>query len=259
MGHAKAKWKEEKEEEQEKKAADEVVEQGGANVWDEVKPGGRYFSVIVQVSTYTAVGSIVRHGYTRMLNLCVLEMDGVSNMQLGWLLAVTSGVSVCFFWLSDIATIGRRRGKRYVGVVSFLLMGLGHFGLGLAAGFHGLLSSAIVFGFGQATSTGLGTLWKDDVRDTLREEGRSVHEEKLIMNILGSVRVMTLIGNSLVVGLLGKYVGLRWTSFFYAAIAALGLGLTLILLPQRKSKVAAAREGGVAGSDSFLHEPLCGS
>jgi len=260
VGFGRPKWKEEEDEkEKEEEEEEEVTEREGVNVFDEIKPGGRYFAVILQVSTYTAVGSIVRHGYSRMLNLRGLEMNEVTPMQLGWLLSAISAVSVSFFWLSDIATIGRRRGKRYVGVVSFVLMGLGHCVLGLAAGFNGLLSSAIVFGFGQATSTGLGTLWKDDVRDSLREEGRSVREEKLIMNIVGSVKVMTMIGNSLIVGLLGHFVGLQWTSFFFAAIAALGFGLTLFLLPQRDQNVAAAREVGSVGSGNVLSEPLCGT
>jgi len=130
---------------------------------------------------YNGLMQVVRNGYTRILALTVLSAGLPPNV-VGKLLAVVYGTSLCFFWLAE--TAGTGRGRKAVGLIAFALLGLGHLTIALSSSYQGLLVSSLLFGFGQATSTGLRTVWKDEVRALLRKND---HREAYRKAMLGSL------------------------------------------------------------------------
>eukprot|EP00927_Polykrikos_kofoidii_P038802 TRINITY_DN33229_c0_g1_i2.p1 TRINITY_DN33229_c0_g1~~TRINITY_DN33229_c0_g1_i2.p1 ORF type:complete len:382 (-),score=31.39 TRINITY_DN33229_c0_g1_i2:69-1106(-) len=232
-----------------------------------------YCWLIVKMGCYTAVLSVVRDGYMRMLNLRALEMQTLSKAEVGRLVAMIFAVSIVFFWLADVSTsdalivkrnertmsrgigqmprrsrilelwdqlrlgrmtaavepVGSNRGKVYAGLCSFAFLGASHTVLGLAEETDGLFFSAILFGFGQAISTGLGTIWKDEVRDVVRRRGANSGREKEVISCIGGIHVTLTIVNSMVTGFLGNTVGIRLASFFYSFLAVLGFVYTFFL------------------------------
>lgn len=212
---------------------------------DDLRPGGRYFSVIAEVGVFNAFSMLVRNGYIRLLNLNAIEMD-LAKDDVGFLVSVVFGISTAFFWLADVhqkkQTLGINdveqvsKGMRKAGLLSFLLLGFGHCTMGVAAdpsvsflsnAYKVLVLSAIFFGFGQATSTGLRTARKDDVRDMLEELGHEENDIRTVLRFTASIATFSNIVNSLAVGVLGQLVGLKWVSYFYACVSFLGFCWTL--------------------------------
>jgi len=118
------------------------------------------------------------------------------------------------------------RGKVLAGIVGFGLMAGGHASLGLATGYTGFLASALLFGFGEAVTTGLGTAWKDELREYVRQKGEDAAYEKAIIQYLGAVSDWAAVVNSLVLGLVGHF-SMRVASLMYAVLGAWGLVFTL--------------------------------
>lgn len=218
----------------------------------DMSPGGAYFRMALNVAIYNAVLEVTRKGYVRLLNLTVLTTDIVADQDLSVILTLTFLVSWMFFWMADIsssevpshvqAAYGNIRrtlffgysdtsvitGKMIVGIVSFILMSLGHFLMGFARGFYGLMVSAVFFGLGQATSTGLRTVIKDDIRILLRNHDQEESYEKRFMRILNGYATAFTIISSLIVGCVGDYGTLQLASYFYAAVAILGVPLAVV-------------------------------
>lgn len=209
----------------------------------DMSPGGPYFRLALGISVYNAVLDVTRKGYVRLLNLCVLSTKIIANADLSLLLTITFAVSWVFFWLADTASSKvpdtfRRAfkwikhddfsltGKMFVGIVSFSLMGLGHVFMGFAKSFYGLLVSAVFFGLGQASSTGLRTVMKDDMRTLLRSHQHQEAYRRRMMRMVNGVATMFSIGSSLLVASFGKH--LHAASFFYACVALSGAFLAVM-------------------------------
>eukprot|EP00747_Dinoflagellata_sp_TGD_P172185 gnl/TRDRNA2_/TRDRNA2_208037_c0_seq1.p1 gnl/TRDRNA2_/TRDRNA2_208037_c0~~gnl/TRDRNA2_/TRDRNA2_208037_c0_seq1.p1 ORF type:complete len:186 (-),score=23.96 gnl/TRDRNA2_/TRDRNA2_208037_c0_seq1:42-599(-) len=181
--------------------------------------------------------------------LCALTM-GLPQADLKELVVVVFSLSACFFWLSDSSSSENSSNghvERIQGLMSFFLLGAGHALMGVANNFHGLLISALLFGLGQATSTGLRTLRKDDVRMLLRANGHGEVYRKSAIRMLSGLSTATNVVNSLVVGFLGEYVGMGAAAIFYAGIAFVGFLWSFRLDIELSSLILA---------DSKLSEPL---
>jgi len=188
-------------------------------LWQDLRPGGRYFSKFLQVGIFNGMAQVVRNGYTRMINLTALTRN-LPPQDIGTLVIIVFGVSVCFFWLSDNAAHHDER--RTAGLLGFFLLGAGHVSMGMAPGFKGLMVSSLLFGFGQAVSTGLRTVRKDEVRIMMRQDGHDEAYRKSMIRILAGFGTLTAIVNSLAVGFIGDTFGMDFASYFYGGVAALG-------------------------------------
>eukprot|EP00929_Paragymnodinium_shiwhaense_P061067 TRINITY_DN30494_c0_g1_i1.p1 TRINITY_DN30494_c0_g1~~TRINITY_DN30494_c0_g1_i1.p1 ORF type:complete len:549 (-),score=61.31 TRINITY_DN30494_c0_g1_i1:324-1970(-) len=193
---------------------------------------GKHVRLLFDIGVFNALSQVVRNGFPRMINLTALTLEDVPARDVGVLLAVVFSISLMFFWVSDIGSKGRdqyeaSRARKYVGLLSFALLGLGHFLMGLAQGFKGLLVACIFFGFGQAMSTGLRTVWKDEVRAILRAEGYPEAYRKEFLRVLASLGGATQIVNSLLVGFIGDKFGMSYASIFYSVLAVAGFVWTL--------------------------------
>jgi len=227
-----------------------------SNVGADILPGGRYFTVLVEVGIFNAVSQAVRNGYPRMINLRALTMSDVHTSDIGRLMVVVFGISAAFFFLSDVGNASRAserwRSRRNIGLLSFTLLGVGHGLMGRAKGFKGLLASAIVFGFGQATSTGLRTVWKDEVRGLLRCDGHGEQYRKQLLRVLGAVGAMTNITNSLLMGVIGNTLGMSAASFIYAGMSVFGLIWTIRLNSSLRSRILSESQRLDADMDDLL-------
>mmetsp|Transcript_168357 Transcript_168357/g.298316 ORF Transcript_168357/g.298316 Transcript_168357/m.298316 type:complete len:558 (+) Transcript_168357:57-1730(+) len=209
----------------------------------DLRPGGQYFRMALSISFYNGGVEVVRKGYVRLLNLCVLQSHSIADDDLSLLLTITFSISCVFFWLADTASHSvpdaansvfkwikhddsPLTGKMLVGTVSFLLMGLGHFFMGVWYNFYGLLVSAVFFGLGQATSTGLGTVIKDDMRSLMRRHHRSEAYRNRLMRIVNGVTMGVSIASSLLVACFGNRPDIA--SKFYACLALGGAFLSLM-------------------------------
>lgn len=209
-----------------------------------LSPDGRYFRLMFEVGVYDAVAQIVTSGFPRILNLSVLQ-SALSEDDLGTLLGTVFGISALFFWLSDTsdhhvlmsqrstAPRSSQAIKKKAAVVSFILLGLGHYGMGQATSFSKpfapMLVACLFFGLGQATSAGLRTDRKDEIRECIRQDGHSADFERFFMRILGTIGTTSKIINSLLVGVIGQWYGMDRASIAYAFLAGCGVIWSFIL------------------------------
>lgn len=110
-----------------------------------------------------------------------------------------------------------------MGLIAFALLGLGHVTIAMSSSYRGLLVSALLFGFGQATSTGLRTVWKDEVRALLRKNEHREAYRKAMLRILAGLGTATAILNSLVVGYIGEHFGMQAAALIFFCVAIAGL------------------------------------
>lgn len=184
-----------------------------------------------------AFTEVVRGGFARVLCLRALAM-GLSQKEIAIALAVVGGTAVSFFWLSDIAD----RNRRVAAILSFTVLGLGHLSLGLSTSLNGVLCSSVLFGLGEGFSCGLRALNASDCRhrdgpmghlsrtfvsvsdsDKDKETEIETKDAELVRRQVQSMTGIWLdIGglfNSLMVGLVGGFFGMRVTSLVYAVVA----------------------------------------
>ena len=180
-----------------------------------------------------AFTEVVRGGFTRVLCLRALSM-GLSQKEIAIALAVVGGTAVSFFWLSDIAD----RNRRVAAILSFTVLGLGHLSLGLSTSLNGVLCSSVLFGLGEGFSCGLRALNASDCR---HRDGPMGHLSRTFVSVSETeskdaelarrqVQAMTEIWvdigglfNSLTVGLVGGFLGMRVTSLVYAVVAVVAV------------------------------------
>jgi len=142
-----------------------------------------------------------------------------------------------------------------------LVLGLGHLGLGLSTSYNGVLISAFLFGIGEGMSTGLRDVNKKDYRNKngpLGDLSRKFITNKLKMigmNYTDSTeveykakllrnKIQGLAGpwadwcgilNSIAVGIIGRYYGMRQASFVYASVAAFAVYVSVSVIPDSKA------------------------
>jgi hypothetical protein len=204
---------------------------------------GHFNTPWFQSGLLIAFTEVVRGGFTRVLCLRALSM-GLSQREIALALAVVGGTAVSSFWLSDIAD----RNRRLAAVISFTVLGLGHLGLSLSTSLNGVLFSSVLFGLGEGFSCGLRALNASDCRHRDGPMGHlsrtfvsvSVSETDIENNtdkkveieskdaeiVRRQVQSMTGIWldigglfNSLAVGLVGGFFGMRVVSLLYAIVA----------------------------------------
>jgi len=202
---------------------------------------GHFNAPWFQSGLLIAFTEVVRGGFTRVLCLRAISM-GLSQKEIAIALAVVGGTAVSSFWLSDIAD----RNRRLAAVISFTVLGLGHLGLSLSTSINGVLFSSVLFGLGEGFSCGLralnasdcrhrdgpiGQLSRDfvsvsDIENNTDKEIEAEIESKDAELVRRQVQSMTGIWldigglfNSLMVGLVGGFFGMRVTSLVYAVVA----------------------------------------
>ena len=124
---------------------------------------GRFAGHFMRAGLFTSFTTSVREGYARVICLRAVTM-GLSHAELSSVLFIVSTTAVAGFWLSDTAK-GPRESRRRAAALSFLVLGLGHLAMGLAQDVTALKASAVLFGLGEAMSTGLRALVKQDYRN----------------------------------------------------------------------------------------------
>ena len=208
---------------------------------------GHFNAPWFQSGLLIAFTEVVRGGFTRVLCLRALSM-GLSQKEIALALAVVGGTAVSSFWLSDIAD----RNRRLAAVISFAVLGLGHLGLSLSTSLNGVLFSSVMFGLGEGFSCGLRALNASDCR---HRDGPMGHLSRTFVSVSVSVseadienntdkeveveveskdaelvrrQVQSMTGiwldigglfNSMMVGLVGGFLGMRVTSLLYAVVA----------------------------------------
>eukprot|EP00597_Dinobryon_sp_UTEXLB2267_P000625 CAMPEP_0170065778 /NCGR_PEP_ID=MMETSP0019_2-20121128/5734_1 /TAXON_ID=98059 /ORGANISM="Dinobryon sp., Strain UTEXLB2267" /LENGTH=488 /DNA_ID=CAMNT_0010272725 /DNA_START=166 /DNA_END=1632 /DNA_ORIENTATION=+ len=215
---------------------------------------GYFNAAWVDCGLLNGLTEVVRSGYERILCLRALSM-GLSSTQLAHVLAITGATAVATFWLSDIAD----RNRRLASFLSFFVLGLGHFGLGMSTSFNGVLISAFLFGIGEGMSTGLRDLHKKDYRHSkgpLGDMSRLFISKKLDLDLTkdnsifieSEAKVLRRkvqglaspwadwcgILNSIAVGIIGRYCGMRFASFTYASIAAFAVYISIAVIPDSR-------------------------
>ena len=140
---------------------------------------------------------------------------------------------------------------------SFSILGLGHLGLGLASTSSGVFISAFIFGAGEGLSSGLRDLNKRDYRDEhgpLGERSRNFVATKL--GLMGAndtivepqakvVRRLVQglaspwsewcdVLNSIAVGIIGHYCGMRLASLTYMGVAVFAAYVSAAVIPDSK-------------------------
>mmetsp|Transcript_81089 Transcript_81089/g.153946 ORF Transcript_81089/g.153946 Transcript_81089/m.153946 type:complete len:515 (-) Transcript_81089:69-1613(-) len=203
---------------------------------------GQLFRQWFECGVFNSMTEAIRGGYTRVIALKALK-SGMSPADLALILAVVFWTATLFFWLSDVADSGRRNGA----VWSFLLLGLGHTGLGLSTTTPYLLASAVLFGLGEGMSTGLRGVVKNDyvVRNGVlaarkdrvgrSEEGYFNEEQRNAFSTLTNIwSDATLIINGLIVGVVGQFFGMTTASLAYAGLALLATLFVGLYMPESK-------------------------
>uniref|UniRef100_A0A7S4MSJ2 Uncharacterized protein n=1 Tax=Odontella aurita TaxID=265563 RepID=A0A7S4MSJ2_9STRA len=198
---------------------------------------GRFSSSFFHLGAFISLTEIVRGGYTRVLCLMVVTSD-LSHADLSHALSVTGTLALSTFWLSDLAD----RNRKLAASISFAVLALGHFALAFSSSIVGFLLSAAIFGLGEGASTGLRALLKQDYlheNGPLGEsstghdaEGRRLRRQ--VVNKTGIWSDVTLIANSLVVGVLGHFFGMRTASFAFGVLGLFAAHFSLYTLPDTK-------------------------
>lgn len=141
-------------------------------------------------------------------------------------------------------------------IFSFSVLGLGHLALGLSSSASGVFISAFVFGAGEGISSGLRDLNKRDYRDkhgplgdrsrvfVATKLGRSVDDDiveeeakvvrRKVQGLASPWSDWCDILNSIAVGVIGHYCGMRFASFTYMGVAVFAAYVSAAVIPDSK-------------------------
>lgn len=199
---------------------------------------GRFSDDFFHCGMFTCLTESVRNGYTRIICLRAATAE-LSDAQLAQILSVVGGTAVLTFWLSDIADTNRR----LAAFLSFIILAIGHLGLASSSSscMVGFYLSGILFGLGEGLSTGLRALIKQDylsengpltTKIELHENGKLIR--RLVSQKIGVWADVTLVVNSVIVGILGHFLGMRVASFLYGLLGLYGAYFSIRIMPDSK-------------------------
>eukprot|EP00581_Thalassiosira_minuscula_P000245 CAMPEP_0183739420 /NCGR_PEP_ID=MMETSP0737-20130205/57008_1 /TAXON_ID=385413 /ORGANISM="Thalassiosira miniscula, Strain CCMP1093" /LENGTH=597 /DNA_ID=CAMNT_0025974217 /DNA_START=98 /DNA_END=1891 /DNA_ORIENTATION=- len=214
------------------------LEGGNTEIVRNNDKAGQFSAAFFHAGMFGSLTEVVRGGYTRVLCLRAATSD-LSHGDLARALSIAGVTAVLLFWLSDVAD----RSRRLAASIGFAILGLGHIGLALSSSTAGFYASAALFGLGEAVSTGLRALVKQDylhergpigplTEGCDDDGGRMVRRQ--VCNKTGIWTDVTLIANALVVGVVGRYLGMRVASLTYGMLAVYAVYFSACVLPDTK-------------------------
>ena len=182
---------------------------------------GRFW-VFTTASTAHILAQMTRAGEALILPLWGADMLMLAPDQIGWVVSLSSAVSMVLFypagWLMD------RLGRKYAIIPSFVIMGLGLALLSLTDGYTGFLLAAALIGLGHGLGSGSMMVLGSDLSPG---NGRSAY--------LGAWRWIGDAGNSagpLIVGMVAETLALPFASLAIAGAGILAGAVFAFLVPE---------------------------
>lgn len=172
------------------------------------------------------LAQMIRAGESLILPLWGADVLMLSPDQIGWVLSLTSAVSLTLFY--PVGLIMDRLGRKYAIVPSYIVMGIGLALLPLTRGFWGLMLVAGVIGLGHGLSSGTMMTLGSDLSP---KEGRSAY--------LSAWRLIGDAGNSggpLVVGWVAQALALQFSALSIAGAGLLAGIVFAFLVPETLMK-----------------------
>jgi len=197
---------------------------------------GRWRLFLVASLTYI-LGQIAIAGESLMIPLWGSEVLSLSADRIGWVMSLSSAVSLILF--VPAGTLMDRQGRKFALVPSFLMIGLGLGLLPLTRGFWGLAIIGMLIGLGHGFGSGAMLTLGSDLSPKL---GRSA--------FLGAWQWIADIGSSggpLVVGLVADILTLPFASLAVALAGLLAGGVIALFLPETLTW----KKGENPGTDGF--------
>ena len=182
---------------------------------------GRFW-IFTSASFAHFLAQITRAGEGLLLPLWGADILMLSPDQIGWVVSVTSAVSMTLFY--PVGLIMDKLGRKYAIIPSFVVMGAGLALLPLTRGFGGLLLVAALIGLGHGLGSGTMMVLGSDLSP---EKGRSAY--------LGAWRWIGDAGNSggpLIVGYVAEALALPMASLAIAFAGILAGGVFAFLVPE---------------------------
>jgi len=198
----------------------------------EIKPIGLKSALNGRLWIFTSasfahfLAQITRAGESLILPLWGADILMLSPDQIGWVVSVTSAVSMTLFY--PVGLIMDRLGRKYAIIPSFVVMGLGLAILPLTQSYASLLLVAALIGLGHGLGSGTMMVLGSDLSP---EEGRSAY--------LGAWRWIGDAGNSsgpLIVGYVAEALALPMASLAIASAGLLAGGVFAWLVPETLKK-----------------------
>jgi MFS family permease len=189
--------------------------------------------VFTAVSFGHVLAEITRAGQSLILPLWGADVLLLSPFQIGWVVSMTSAVSMTLFY--PVGLIMDKLGRKFAIVPSFLVMGIGLAVLPLTAGFWDLMLVSGLIGLGHGLGSGTMMTLGSDLSP---EEGRSAY--------LGAWRLVGDAGNSggpLILGWVADALALPMASLVIAGAGLLAGGVFTFLAPETLIKSSKDRSG----------------
>jgi len=182
--------------------------------------------IFISASFAHFLAQITRAGESLLLPLWGADILMLPPDQIGWVVSLTSAVSMTLFY--PVGLIMDRLGRKFAIIPSFVVMGVGLALLPLTRGFGGLLLVAALIGLGHGLGSGTMMVLGSDLSP---EKGRSAY--------LGAWRWIGDAGNSggpLIVGFVAQALALPLASLSIAFAGLLAGGVFAFLVPETLKK-----------------------
>jgi len=184
------------------------------------------------------LAQITRAGQSLILPLWGADVLMLSPDQIGWVVSMTSAVSMTLFY--PVGLIMDRLGRKFAIIPSFVVMGLGLAALPLTTGFAGLLLVSGLIGLGHGLGSGTMMTLGSDLSP---KKGRSAY--------LGAWRLIGDAGNSggpLILGWVADALALPIAALVIAGAGLLAGTVFAFLVPETLKQQALKVPADQAGS-----------